>query len=500
MKILSPKQIAEADHYTIKNEPISPVNLMERAATKCFEWISSNFENTKSVKVFCGTGNNGGDGLVIARLLKNKGFSVKTFILPLGNKQTEEFSINLKRLDDVCAKIVFIEKQEDLPKLSPRDLIIDAIFGNGLNRAPEGLSKNLIQYINEAKATVIAIDIPSGLFSGKSVTAKDSVIKAHHTLTFQVPKLAFFLPDNKNFIKDWTILDIKLNTSFINKLPTKYHYFTAQEAKATYKARNDKWAHKGTYGHSLIIGGSYGKIGAPTLSAKAALKIGSGLVTAYIPKCGYTIMQTALPEVMAETDHEIELADFTPTINATVIEIGPGMGTSDLTLAGFKKFLQNNKTPLVVDADALNCLALNKELLTLLPKNSILTPHPKELERLIGKWDNDYEKLEKIKIFVEKYSIILVVKGAYTLTATKEAFYFNSTGNNALATAGSGDVLTGIITGLLAQGYSPREASCFGVYIHGRTAEIYTTNHAPETFTASLIADYLSDVILELQE
>lgn len=498
MKILSPQQIAATDRFSIENEPITATDLMERAATKCFDWIIKHFENTQPVMLFCGTGNNGGDGLVIARLLKSKGFSVKIFILKLGNNSSEEFAVNLERLKAVKADIKSLEKEADFPKIKAQTLIIDAIFGNGLNRTPEGLPKALIQHINKAETTVISIDMPSGLFAEQSTKDLESVVKATHTLTFQMPKLAFLLSDNKDYLRDWTILDIGLNANFIDQLPSTYYYFTQKEAKNTYFPRKDKWSHKGTFGHSLIIGGSYGKIGATILASKAALKIGSGLVTACIPKCGYTIMQTALPEVMVEVDEEFALADFSPTVDATTIGIGVGMGTSEETQKGFKAFLRNNKRPLVLDADALNCLALNKNLLKLLPKNSILTPHPKELSRLIGKWENDYEKLEKIKHLVTKHPIILIVKEAHTLIATKEAFYFNSTGNTALATAGSGDVLTGIITGLLAQGYAPQNAACLGVYLHGRAAELYTKDHASETFTASLILDYLSEAIMEL--
>ena len=497
MKILTPKQIAQTDQFTIKNEPISSVDLMERASTKCFEWIITHFPQTKPITVFCGTGNNGGDGLVIARLLENNGFSVNVYILKLGNNPSEEFSINLERLKKYNSTIKTLESPDDFPKITSQTLVIDALFGNGLNRPPEGLALELIQHINHSKTTVISIDLPSGLFANQPVTEPKSVIKAHHTLTFQVPKLALFLPDNKDFVKDWTVLDIGLDENYINQLPTDYYYFTEKSEKSIYKPRHDKWSHKGTFGHALIIGGSYGKMGAALLSSKAALKIGSGLVTAHIPECGYQILQIALPEVMVTTDSDKILSQFNIKVDATSIGIGPGMGTNEETQKGFKTFLENNSKPLVIDADALNCLSLNPELLELLPKNSILTPHPKELERLIGKWKNDYEKIEKVRAFSQKYNVIMVIKGAYTMVVSDD-IYFNSSGNVALSTGGSGDVLTGIITGLLAQRYSPKDATLLGIYLHGKTAEYYTEEHAPETFTASLILEYLSEVIKKL--
>ena len=264
-----------------------------------------------------------------------------------------------------------------------------------------------------------------------------------------------------------------------------------------YKFR-DKFSHKGNYGHSLIIGGSFGKIGAVSLASRAALTIGSGLVTAYLPKCGYQIIQTALPEIMVEVDAENELQYFNSKIQATVIGIGIGMGTHSKTVDGFEQFLQKNKLPLIVDADAINILAKNKSLLKLLPENSVLTPHPKEFERLVGKWKDDFNKLDKLLTLSNKYKIVVVLKGAYTVIAFKGELHFNSTGNPALATAGSGDVLTGIITGLIAQKYLPIDAAILGVYLHGKTAEMAMNTMVYETFTASDSIAYLSDAFLDL--
>lgn len=498
MYILSPKQTASADKATIKNKGITSVDLMEHAATSCFQWLHNKLqgENIK-IHVFCGIGNNGGDGLVIARLLHKYNYRVNCYVVNFSDKHTEEFLINLKRINDIGLKAINIKSENDFPEINANDYVVDAIFGNGLTRNPEGFTKKLIQFLNNKKVFTLAIDLPSGLFGDKSVTDADTILKATHILTFQTPKMAFLLPENKDFVNTWEVIDIGLDQNYIKSLKPKINYITKTEIFPLYKPRN-KWDHKGTFGHSLIIGGSFGKMGAVVLASKAALKIGSGLVSAYIPKCGYSILQVSVPEVMVEVDTDDELTYFNFKTIPTVIGIGPGMGTSEKTAQGFENFIKENKIPLVIDADGINLLSKNQLLLTYLPKNTILTPHPKELERLIGTWENDYEKLKKITEFSKKYSLIMVIKGAHTIVVNGDYLYFNSTGNPSLATAGSGDVLTGIITGLIAQGYEPVNAAIFGVYLHGKTADIALPLTGFETFTSTTIFEYLAAAIIEV--
>ena len=498
MYILSTKQTAKADKATIKNNKISSIDLMEHAATQCFQWLHSRLQGQNvKIHVFCGIGNNGGDGLVIARHLFQQGYNVSCYIVNFSDKRTDEFLTNYNRLKELGEWPTVINSENDFPEVAFEDIVIDAIFGNGLTRKPSGFTKKLIEYINSTKVYTLAIDIPSGLFGDKSVSNKDAVLRAGHTLSFQTPKLAFFLPENKEYLNTWEIIDIGLDEEYIDSLKPKNHYILKSGIIPLYKPRN-KWSHKGTYGHSLIVGGSFGKIGAVTLATKAALKIGSGLVSAYLPKCGYNILQISVPEAMVEVDDENFLTYYNFKTKPTVIGIGPGMGTSEKTAIGFENFIKNNKLPLVIDADAINLLALNKSLLSHLPKNTILTPHPKELVRLIGTWKNDYDKLKIASKFSKEYGLILVLKGAHTITIDGESMYVNSTGNPALATAGSGDVLTGLITGLLAQGYEPKQAAIFGVYLHGKTADIAVQETGYETFTATSILEYLSDAILDL--
>jgi len=501
MKILSASQIYQADAMTLKTQGISSLDLMERVGEYCFKWIDTYFNKAKvpDFYIFCGVGNNGGDGLVIARHLALNGYNVKTFIVNFSKNRSDDFIENLERFKNLDLWPVFINATDKFPDIPNEAVIIDAIFGLGLKRAPEGFTKKLIQYLNARPNFILAIDLPSGVYASAAVEDKDAVIKATHTLTFQNLKLAFLLPENQDFISSWKVLDIGLDKDFIKELKSPYQMTLREDVNMFYKKRKT-FSHKGTYGHALIIGGSYGKIGAVVLAAGAATAMGSGLVSSLIPECGYQILQTLLPETMVLTSGKETISNFENNIKATAVGIGPGMGTDKVTQKAFVEFIKTNKCPLVIDADAINCLALNKSVLHFIPKNSILTPHPKELERLIGTWQNDYEKLALLKEFSLKYNLIIVLKGAYTVIVNRTNFYFNSTGNPALATGGSGDVLTGIITGLLAQHYTPIEAAKLGVFLHGSTADLAVEDNIPEAcFSASDIIDYLPRAINKLK-
>lgn len=498
MKILNAKQIYLADKATIKNKSISSIDLMEYASDQCFNWIVEHFPKKKyTVHVFCGIGNNGGDGLVISRKLIQANYRVKTHIVNFSVNRSKEFIVNFKRLLEINKQFNEMFNDSSFPKIEDEDIVIDAIFGIGLTRSPHGFVKKVIQKINASNANVIAIDIPSGLFAEEPVKDKNSVVKASYTLSFQNPKLAFLLPDNQEYYGNWVILEIGLDLNFITSLNSNYSIIDQKLIKSMYKVRQ-KFSHKGTFGHSLIIGGSFGKIGAVVLTSRAALKIGSGLVTAYVPKCGYEIVQIATPEIMVEVDDENYLQYFNVKAKPTAIGIGMGLGTHKKTAQGLENFLKENKQPLVVDADAINILSMYPEFLDLLPEMTILTPHPKEFERLVGAWKNDFDKLEKLLNFSSTHKCIVVLKGANTAIAFENKIYFNITGNPALATAGSGDVLTGIITGLVAQNYTALEASILGVYLHGKTADIALPITGYETFIASSILDYLPNSILEI--
>lgn len=498
MKVLSAAQQYEADKITIAKGAITSADLMEHAATICFQWIHNRLQgNNIPIHVFCGTGNNGGDGLVIGRHLKQHGYNVHVYVINCSNVRTQDFLTNYDRLKEIGVWPEMVTCKTDLPELSEDIMIIDAIFGLGLTRPPKDVLKEVIQHINAANAYVLSVDVPSGIYAGKSVEDREAVIKAYHTLTFQSPKLSFLLPENQEFVNSWEVIDIGLDAEYLYNVETDHHIIGKENVLSLYKFRT-KFSHKGDFGHSLIIGGSYGKMGAAVLATKAALKVGSGLVTAYIPKCGYEILQMAIPEAMVEVDLLNEIIHFDSKVKATAIGVGVGLGLSTKTASGFAQFLKKNKLPLVIDADAINLLAKDKKLLKLIPENSVLTPHPKEFERLVGKCKNDYDRLDKLNALATKYKVTIILKGAYSVVAHQGICYFNATGNPGLSTGGSGDVLTGMITGFIAQGYGPFEASVLAVYLHGSTADIAMTNEVYETFTATDILKYLPAAFKEL--
>lgn len=500
MKIVSAEQQYNADKITIEKEQITSLELMERAGGQIFEWLDSRLEGVPvPVHIFCGIGDNGGDGMVVGRLLIEHGYNVVIYVVNYSDKRSENFLYNYDRIKKVTKNWpIIIKREAHFPKITSEDVVIDAIFGIGLSRSPEGWVKKLITYLNETEAFKLSIDIPSGLFANKALEDEEAVFLANHTLTFQAPKLAFFLPKTAPFVRDFEVLDIGLDSDFLDDLKPLAHLITLFEAKNLYKYR-DKYAHKGTFGHALIVGGSYGKIGAAVLASKAAFKIGAGLVTAFVPKCGYNILQTTIPEAMVATDKEDEIItniaiDFEPT----AIGIGMGIGKNKATAEALTKLFKTQNAPMVIDADALNILAENKEVLKLLPKSSILTPHPGELKRLIGAWKDDYEKLEKVKKFSKKNEAVVIIKGAFTTIVYMDNLYINSTGNPGMATGGSGDALTGAITGLLCQGYNILQASLFGVYLHGLAGDNAANVIGYEALMASDIIDNLGKAYMEL--
>ena len=494
MKILPIQEVRNADAYTIANEPIKSIELMERAATQIYKWIKKRVGKKHTVRVFVGLGNNGGDGLVVARLLANKGYDVEVNVVRYSDKTSEDFQTNFKRLNE-CSEIKINELKEkkDLPKLNDDDLLVDAIFGSGLARPIKDFLAEVITHLNDSPAHTIALDVPSGLFSDNtSINSGDAIVHADYTLSFQFPKLAFLFPENDAFVGDWHLLDIGLHHGFINKVACRNFFMEKRDIVPMLKKRV-RYAHKGTFGHALLIAGCYGKMGAAVLASRACLRSGVGLLHTHIPKSGYEIMQTATPESMLSIDRYDNYFSEVPDLGLfTAIGIGPGLGKEKQSQMALKLLIQEYSNPIVFDADALNILAENKTWLSFLPKGSILTPHPKEFERLAGKWNNDFERLQKQKDFAIKYSVYLVLKGAHTSICFPDGnCYFNSTGNPGMATAGSGDVLTGLITGLLAQGYSPGQAAVLGVYLHGLSGDIAAKKYGME---AVLAGDIIEDI------
>ena len=498
MKIFNAEKIKDLDKLTIDKQQITSLELMERAALQAFLWLVNHFQDKKKVyHLFCGVGNNGGDGLVIARMLKQNYFDVHVYVVPFNDTISPDFDSNLDRLKESNLAYEVINAASEFPDIAENHVIVDAIFGIGLTREMDSWLQLLIQKINYHKSFKVSIDVPSGLFLDKKTTI---AIHSDVVLTFQIPKLSFYIPDNEQFINEIVILPIDLDERAIDFIPTNYYYTDLNEIKKRYKPIS-KFSHKGTKGHVLLIGGCYGKIGAMVLASQAALRSGCGLATVNTPKCGYEILQIASPEAMVITDenyHKITKISF--DFEPKAIGIGMGIGQDFETAKAFYEFLKSNTIPLIVDADALNILSEHNDWLQLLPKNSILTPHPKELERLIGTWKDDFEKIDKVKYFAKEHQLVVLIKGAFTLIIDKKNVFVNSSGNQALATGGSGDVLSGMITSFRAQGYCAVDASILGVYFHGRTADIAMNDMGYEAFIASDIVRYLGKVFLELND
>jgi hydroxyethylthiazole kinase-like uncharacterized protein yjeF len=490
MKILNVEQIRAADAYTITHEPIASHELMERAATMCFEKIVSLYPNEQRFDIVCGTGNNGGDGLVIARLLHSIGKEVFVHVVRFSSNETDDFTLNFQRLNDLNLAIKNIEKAEDL--VLHDSVIIDALLGSGVTRKASGLLAETIAVVNSFKKPVVAIDFPSGIFGANNTKDNRKVaIKATITLTFQVPKLPFFFPENYENIGGWYVLDIGLIPEFINRQETDFETIDREMIDRSIHQRK-AFDHKGTFGHALLIGGSYGKMGALILSSEACLRSGAGLLTAFAPSCGYDILQERIPEAMVITaECQNELSGEIPSLEFSAIGVGPGIGTFPATQLFIDALLKGSDKPLVIDADALNIIAQNSWL-DLIPKGSVLTPHPKEFERLFGQTDSSEERIELLKIKAQALNVILILKGRYTAIATPDGkVYFNTTGNPGMATGGSGDVLTGIITGLIAQGHSPVDASILGVHLHGLAGDLATNELGAEAVIASDIIAHI---------
>jgi NAD(P)H-hydrate epimerase len=500
MKILSAAQMREADAFTIEREKLAAGELMERASQAFANWYTTCFKPGKEAFIFCGPGNNGGDGLAIARLLHDQDYEVRTFFPQSDSAFSEDFKLNLERLPDAITRVPYslVAELEDLDLKNAR--IIDALFGTGINRPVTGIYAETINFLNNAQAEIIAVDVPSGLFADAPTPENSAVIKATYTVSFELPKLAFFLPRSGEFAGHWETLKIGLNNTFLESVVTRHFYTTPEIIKSRWKPRT-KFSHKGTFGHALLLAGSYGKIGAAILAANACLRSGVGLLSVALPEVGYAIMQTTTPEAMVLPDKKPENLSVMPAEleKYAAIGIGPGIGQHADTKKMVAELLEKVNVPLVLDADALNILAADKNLLQKLSPETILTPHPKEFERLTESAKDDFHRLEQLQEFCEKYRCYVVMKGAYTCIGTPAGnLYFNPTGNPGMATGGSGDVLTGIITGLRAQKYSAEDACLIGVYAHGLAGDIAENKKSETALIASDIIENLGNAFLEL--
>jgi len=502
MKLFRSDQIRKIDEYTVANEPVSSADLMERAAQQLFLWISKKYEKSSRFVVFTGPGNNGGDGLVLCRMLSMGESCVAIYYIDFTEKRSAEWEINHQRIEsETSLKVNNIRKGDSFPVLSTDDIIIDAIFGSGLTRPAEGLPAEIINNINKSGCEIIAIDIPSGLFGeDNSNNLNGTIIEADYTLSFQFPKISFMFAENNKYTGEYAVLPIGLHQDAIRDIPSQYSLLGLSDIEPLLTVRS-RFDHKGVFGHGLLIAGSHGRIGASVLAAGAALHSGIGLLTCNIPACGYQIVQTSVPEAMVITDPETDcISSSIDTEIYSSVGVGPGLGTSHPVQKALYDLLNTCKKPIVIDADALNILSLNREWLSLIPEGSILTPHPKEFERLAGSSSNGFEKIEKQLKFSRDNNCIVLLKGSNSSVSTPDGrLFFNSTGNPGMATGGSGDVLTGIILSLLAQGYDPLDAAITGMYLHGLAGDIAAGESCYESIIASDIINCIGKAFNEIR-
>lgn len=498
MKIFNAEQIKSWDKVTLEESKISSLDLMERASGIFTRRFMQLFEPTRPVSVFCGTGNNGGDGLVIARILSMHGYDIKVWLVDWDLPKSEENQVNLSRLPDFGHIPVQVIRLDQLPVFDRDEIIIDALLGIGLNRPLDEKFEELIVWLNSLKLTVVSVDVPSGLFCDRHT---ETAVQATYTLSFQCPKLAFFLPEYEQYAGQWEILDIGLSPSYYLRTPTRY-YLTEKNVLKEILTHRRRFSHKGLFGHALLINGSHGKGGAAILASRACLRSGVGLVTNHIPGSLYTILQMSVPEAMASVDeHDYYWSTLPKDLERfACIGVGCGVDQKDSTRRVFYELLNEYKGRMVIDADGLNLMSQEQDLLKRIPPGSILTPHVREFERLFGKSKNCFERLNLLSESAVRYQTTIVLKGAFSAIALADGtVYFNCSGNPGMATGGSGDVLTGLLTGLMAQGYDSMQTALLGVYLHGRAGDLAVEKSSHESLIASDLIDYLGMAFKELR-
>ena len=504
MKILSASQLKVVDAYTIEHEPISSTNLMERASRAIADKIRSHWSIDTPVKIFAGPGNNGGDALAIARMLGETNYKVYVYLFNTSDSLSSDCQINKQRLIDFQdvkqntmgvrnVELVEVTSQFTPPKLEEGDLVVDGLFGTGLSRPLNGGFASVVKYINSSPATVVSIDIPSGLMcEDNTYNVMNHIVKANYTFTLQYPKLAFFFAENEQYVGKWEVLDIGVKDPMTEETHTSYYFTEQSDLRPMLKLRS-KFAHKGTVGHALLIAGKRGMAGAAILAARACMRSGAGKLTVRVPEHNVRIMQEAVPEAILSID--VDQNCFSQSFDTSEFDamaIGPGIGTSSYTVQAFIEQVSMTKCPMVIDADALNILGSHRGWITQLPRRCILTPHKKELFGLISTTRNSYEELERTRELAARQQVYIVIKGAYSAIVTPEGnVYFNSSGNPGMATAGAGDVLTGVIVSLLAQGYVPEVAARLGVYLHGLAGDLAAEDLSYEGVISSDLVEYL---------
>lgn len=492
MKFFNTPLIKAIDAYTIEHEPVASIDLMERAAHALTAAVLERYAG-RTFMVFAGPGNNGGDGLAVARMLHAVGCKVAVWLVNPKGELSPDCAVNLERLQGTDVPVVHVQDNFVMPSFPVDTVIIDALFGSGLDRpVVSGVFADVIRGIDACENDVVAIDMPSGLLGGENEPALQLIVFATLTLTLQFPKLSQLLAENEMFVGELQVLDIQLSQQAIDEIPSPFFYTCKEDIQPLLKPRA-KHAHKGNYGRALLVAGSKGMAGASVLAARAALRCGVGLLTVHVPSCNNTIMQGAVPEAMTSIDNsECCFSDTIDTARYTAVGIGPGLGQSKESEAALLDLIDNCRVPMVLDADALNILARNPKYMQRLPQGSVITPHVGEFARLFGATDSSYVRLQAAQAYAMTFGVTIVLKGAHTVVVTQMGtFHFNSTGNPGMATGGCGDVLTGCILALLAQGYAAPDAARLAVFVHGLSGDIAAIDKGQTALVAGDVVDYL---------
>ena len=505
MKIFTAAQIHELDNYTITHEPIKSIDLMERAAKTITRAIMDEWTDRTPMVIFAGPGNNGGDALAVARLLAEENYKVSVYLFNIHNKLSEDCAANKQRLIDSKRVGHFTEVtlNFDPPELTEDMVVIDGLFGSGLNKPLIGGFASLVKYINQCPAKVVSIDIPSGqMCEDNTYNIHSNIIRADLTLTLQQKKLSMMMADCQKYIGRLRVLDIRLSKEYIDKTEANCRILEEQDVRRLLMPRDD-FAHKGAMGNALIIAGSYGMAGAAVLATRACLRSGVGKVTVHTPRRNYLVMQTAVPEAVMQMDHEETY--FSESVDSTdfdALGIGPGLGLVENTAIALIGQIRRTSCPIVADADALNILANHQAWMQQLPSGIIMTPHPKEFDRMAGSTsNNDYERLIRAQQMAEHIKGYIILKGHHSALCMPDGhIVFNATGNSGMATAGSGDVLTGILTALLARGYDKGTACQLGMYLHGLAGDLAAKEVGKESLVASDIIQFLPKAFLKLED
>lgn len=507
MKILSGQEIKNIERETIEAQGITSVELVERVGRAVADEIKALRMPGSPVLVFAGWGNNGADALETARLLAQDGYQPVVYLFNIGGARlSTECALFRDRLLD-CPGVTLYEitgaEPFQWPEPTAASLIVDGLFGSGLDRPLPRSFQMLVRNINESGATVVSIDVPSGLFGDWNGNApREDMIHATLTLAIEFPRMSFMLADNASVVGDWKVIRVGYDAASVKRAP--FTFMLVDGALCSrFLVPRAKFAGKADFGHTLLFAGSRGMMGAAVLAARGALRSGAGKVTVHGPASGNPVVQIAVPAAMYVDDPgAMFITEMKYGQGFDAVAVGPGIGRNTETAAALERLVKGASAAgqrLVLDADALNIIADNPRILSYLTPLSVLTPHAGEFDRIFGKSDNAEERLKKAIRASEDYNVIIVLKGRYTAVVRPDGkIMFNGSGSPALATPGSGDVLTGVIAGLMGQGLASEIAAFVGPYVHGLAGEMAAARHGEYGVTAEDIANHIGAAINEI--